>query len=64
MNKGMPVALLVIGVILLVLGLNAYHSASSSVSRFFTGAPTDKALWLLIGGVIVGIVGFSGLVQK
>ncbi|MFA5350439.1 MAG: DUF3185 family protein [Candidatus Omnitrophota bacterium] len=64
MNKGMSVALLVVGIILLVSGLNAYHSASSDVSRFFTGAPTDKALWLLIGGSIASIVGFSGLVRK
>ncbi|MGA2775375.1 MAG: DUF3185 family protein [Candidatus Omnitrophota bacterium] len=64
MNKGMSVALLVVGVLLLVLGLNAYHSTSSDVSRFFTGAPTDKALWLLIGGTIAGIVGFSGLIKK
>jgi len=64
MNKGMSVALLVIGVILLAFGFNAYHSASSDVSRFFTGAPTDKALWLLIGGVAAGIVGFLGLVKK
>lgn len=64
MNKGMSVALLVIGVILLVFGLNAYHSASSDVSRFFTGAPTDKALWLLIGGSTAGIVGFLGLARK
>ena len=64
MNKGMSVALLVVGVILLVLGVNAYHSASSDVSRFFTGAPTDKALWLLIGGAIAGIVGLFGLVRK
>ena len=64
MNKGMSAALLVIGVILLAFGFNAYHSASSDVSRFFTGAPTDKALWLLIAGVAAGIVGFLGLVQK
>ena len=64
MNKGMSVALLVVGIILLVFGLNAYHSASSDVSRFFTGAPTDKALWLLIGGAIVSIVGFFGLIKK
>ena len=64
MNKGMSVALLVVGVVLLVFGLNAYHSASSDVSRFFTGAPTDKALWLLIGGVIASIVGFLGLARK
>jgi uncharacterized membrane protein len=64
MNKGISVALLVVGVILLVFGFNAYHSASSDVSRFFTGASTDKALWLLIGGVIAGIVGVLGLVKK
>jgi Protein of unknown function (DUF3185) len=64
MNKGIPVVLLVVGVILLVFGVNAYHSASSHVSRFFTGAPTDKALWLLIGGAVAVIVGFLGLSRK
>ena len=64
MNKGMSVALLVVGVILLVFGLNAYHSASSDIQRFFTGAPTDKALWLIIGGVITSIAGVFGLVKK
>jgi len=64
MNKGISVALLVAGVILLVFGLSAYHSASSDVSRFFTGAPTDKALWLLIGGVIASIAGLLGLARK
>jgi len=64
MNKSISVALLVAGVILLAFGLNAYHSASSDVSRFFTGAPTDKALGLLIGGGAAGIVGFLNLVKK
>ncbi len=64
MNKGISVALLVVGVILLVFGLTAYHSASSDLSRFFTGAPTDKALWLLIGGSVASIVGFLGLIRK
>ena len=64
MNKNMSIALLVAGIILLGFGLNAYHSASSDVSRFFTGAPTDKALWLLIGGLAASIVGFLGLAQK
>ena len=63
-NKGIAVALLVVGIILIAFGINAYHSSSSDVSRFFTGAPTDKALWLLIGGFVAGIVGFFGLSQK
>lgn len=64
MNRSMSVAILVVGVILLVFGLNAYHSASSDVSRFFTGAPTDRALWLIIGGVITTIAGVFGLAKK
>jgi Protein of unknown function (DUF3185) len=64
MNKNTSVALLVAGIILIAFGLNAYHSASSEVSRFFTGAPADKALWLLIGGLVSGAVGVSGLVRK
>lgn len=64
MNKSIPVALFAVAVILVVFGLNAYHSASSDVSRFFTGAPTDKALWLLVGGAAAGVIGFLGLAQK
>lgn len=57
MNKGIGIALLVVGIILVVFGFNASDSASSDVSRFFTGAPTNKALWLLLGGVASAIVG-------
>jgi uncharacterized membrane protein YidH (DUF202 family) len=64
MNKNISVALLVVGIILLVFGFNAYHSASSNVSRFFTGAPTDKSLWLLVIGSVAGIVGIFGLAKK
>jgi hypothetical protein len=64
MNKGISAVFLVLGVILLFFGFNAYHSTSSGVSRFFTGAPTDKALWLLIAGAISGVIGILGLVGK
>ncbi|MBF0252810.1 MAG: DUF3185 family protein [Candidatus Omnitrophica bacterium] len=64
MDQRVSIALSVIGVMLLVFGVNAYHSASSDISRFFTGAPTDKALWLLIAGAIIVIAGFAGLVRK
>lgn len=60
MNKGISVALLAVGVILIVLGINASESFSSDVSRAFTGSPTDKAMWLLIGGVAAAVVGLFG----
>lgn len=63
MNKAMPVALLVVGVVLVIWGISASESFSSDVSRFFTGSPTNKAIWLLVGGIVAGIVGLFGLLR-
>ena len=57
MNKIAPIALLVGGVVLMIFGINATNSFGSDVSRFFTGSPTDKAVWMLIGGAIASVVG-------
>ena len=61
MNKPISLALLVGGIVLIVYGIAASDSTASGVSRFFTGNPTDKTMWLLIGGAIATIVGGSGL---
>ena len=63
MNKGISVALLVIGIVLIVWGINASESFSSDVSRVFTSSPTDEAVWLLIGGIVAAIVGLFGLLR-
>jgi hypothetical protein len=57
MNKAIGIALLIVGVVLLVYGINASDSVGSSFSRAFTGAPTNKTLWLLLGGVASSITG-------
>lgn len=59
MNRIISVALLIGGVVLIVFGVNAMNSFGSDVSRFFTGAPTDKAVWMLIGGVVGAVVGLA-----
>jgi hypothetical protein len=59
MNKIISLALLVGGVVLMIIGINATNSFSSDVSRFFTGSPTDKAVWMLIGGTVATIVGLT-----
>jgi hypothetical protein len=45
------------GIVLLVFGFHASQSFGSDVSRFFTGNPTDKSMWLLIGGAAAVIAG-------
>jgi hypothetical protein len=61
MNKIVSLALLVGGVVLIIFGVQATNSFSSDVSRFFTGSPTDKAVWMLIGGAVSTVVGLAGL---
>jgi hypothetical protein len=61
MNRIASVVLLILGVALLACGWDAYHSVGSGVSRLFTGAPTDRALWLLIGGGLATVAGLGGL---
>jgi len=61
MNKVFPVVLLAGGIALVVLGANAINSFSSDISRFFTGSPTDKAVWMLIGGIVAAVAGLAML---
>lgn len=60
MNKLVSLILLVGGIILIVFGAQASDSISSGFSRLFTGAPTDKAIWMLIGGAVATLVGAAG----
>lgn len=63
MNKAVSIALLAGGIVLIVIGVNATKSFSSDVSRFFTGSPTDKAVWMLIGGVVAAVIGLFGTMR-
>lgn len=64
MNRLLSIVLLIIGVTLIVYGVNASDSIGSDLSRFFTGSPTDKTVWLLAGGAVSSIVGISGLILR
>lgn len=63
MNTIISLALLVGGVVLIIIGINATNSFGSDVSRFFTGSPTDKAIWMLIGGIVASGVGLLGMLR-
>jgi hypothetical protein len=63
MNKIISLALLVGGVALIIIGINATNSFNSDVSRFFTGSPTDKAIWMLIGGILAVVLGLGGTLR-
>ena len=64
MNKIISLIFLIGGIVLLVVGFNATNSFSSDVSRFFTGSPTDKAIWMLIIGTFAAIIGATGMLRR
>jgi len=63
-RSALDLVLLVAGVVLIVMGLMAMDSFGSDVSRFFTGSPTDKSVWMLIGGVVCAGFGLRGVSRK
>jgi hypothetical protein len=48
---------LLLGVVLFVIGLNASDSPADRWSNFFTGHFTDTTVWYLVGGVALAAVG-------
>lgn len=51
------IVVLVVGVVLLLVGLNASHSAADRVSDFWTGRFTQATTWYIIGGIAAGVLG-------
>ena len=64
MNKALSLALLVGGILAVGYGITASNSIGSDFSRLFTGAPTDKAIWLLLGGAVAAAIGGGGLLAS
>ena len=57
MTRALGLALLAVGIVLIIWGINASESFISDVSRFFTGQPTDRSMWLTLGGIAATIFG-------
>ncbi len=51
------IALLVIGLVLVVVGMNASDSLADRASNFFTGHYTDSTVWYLVAGIASAVVG-------
>lgn len=64
MNKGISLGLVAVGGVLLVTGFRATTALDSEISKFFTGAPTDRTIWLVIAGLLAFTVGLFGLLRR
>lgn len=50
--------LLVVGVAVLIFGLNASHSLADRLSNTITGRFTEATTWYIIGGAASSLLGF------
>ena len=64
MNKNVGIAMLIIGVVLLVLGMQEFGAFGSSVSRAIGRGPSNRALLLLIGGGVCAAIGGMQIFKK
>jgi hypothetical protein len=56
-SKASGLIFLVAGVALLIWGISGAESVGSSISKIFSGTPTDKSMWLIIGGAVSALLG-------
>ena len=61
-NRIIGIVLLVIGIAVLVVGMNASKSVGDQVSQTFTGRFTKETMWYLIGGGAAALFGLLMLV--
>ena len=51
------IVLVIVGVIVLVMGVNASHSAADQLSNTFAGRFTQTTTWYILGGIAAAIFG-------
>jgi predicted metal-binding membrane protein len=64
MKNMIAIVMLAAGIALLVWGFSMSEAFDSKLNRAFTGSPTDKAMWTMIGGAVLAVVGAFQLVVR
>ncbi len=60
MKMSLALACIVAGVVLLIFGLSSEDSIQNAFSKAFTGRPTDRTVWLIVGGTVCFVAGVFG----
>jgi Protein of unknown function (DUF3185) len=68
MKKIIPILFLALGAAFLGISIllitHGVRTASSSLPEFLTGAPLDKSIWLLVGGLVLTGCGVEALLRR
>ena len=58
-QRTLGIVVFILGVILLVMGMNSSHSVADQVSNSFSGRFTERTTWLIMGGIAMGLLGLA-----
>ena len=61
MNRIISAIVLLVGLALIGYGYNASESVASETSEVLSGTPTSSAMWLMIAGGVVALIGLFGV---
>jgi uncharacterized membrane protein YidH (DUF202 family) len=51
------IVLVIVGVVVLIIGVNSSHSLGDQISNTFTGRFTQTTTWYIIGGIGLALLG-------
>jgi branched-subunit amino acid permease len=51
------IVLLIVGIALFIVGMNASHSVADQMKNTFTGRFTQETSWYIFGGLALGLIG-------
>jgi hypothetical protein len=57
MNNKIGQAILALGIGLIFFGINESLYVATDFSRFLTGNPADRALWMICAGIVAVVAG-------
>ena len=57
MLRAIGIALIIAAAVLLIWGLQTADSIASELEEFVTGSPSEKAIYLIAGGVALLVIG-------
>ena len=64
MDKAISFVFLGVGTLLLILGAGITHSVTADISRFLNGAAGGKAVWLMLAGLILAMIGIMDALRR
>lgn len=60
MKMPLALALLILGLVLLLIGLDSAGAIQNAFSRLFSGQFGDHTVWLIVGGLLCFVAGLFG----